>query len=81
MYYVYILRSLKDGKHYIGSTDNLARRIKEHNVGKTISLKRRLPLRLIYQEEYSTRVEAAKREKTIKSYKGGNAFKRLIKGP
>jgi len=40
-----------------------------------------LPLRLIYQEEYSTRVEAAKREKTIKSYKGGNAFKRLIKGP
>jgi putative endonuclease len=80
MYYVYILRSLKDGKHYIGSTDNLARRIKEHNMGKTISLKRRLPLKLIYQEEYPTRVKAAKREKIIKRYKGGNAFKRLIAG-
>ncbi|MBM2820908.1 MAG: hypothetical protein HW405_668 [Candidatus Berkelbacteria bacterium] len=80
MYYVYILRSLKDGKHYIGSTDNLERRINEHNAGKTMSLKRRLPLKIIYQEEYFTRIEAIKREKNIKRYKGGNAFKKLIKG-
>ncbi len=79
VYYVYILHSLKDQKFYIGFTSYLKRRIEEHNLGKNISTKYRLPLKLIYYERFFNKTEATKREKLIKSYKGGNAFKKLIK--
>jgi len=80
MFYVYILRSLKDGRYYIGSTKHLKQRLIEHHLGKTKSLRYRLPLKLIYQEEYPNQIEARKREKEIKSYKSGNTFKKLIEG-
>jgi putative endonuclease len=78
MYYVYILRSLKDLKYYIGSTSDIQSRLRFHNSGKQRSSKRRIPFELVYSEEYKTRHEAELREKQIKSYKGGNAFKELI---
>ena len=70
----------KNGKrrYYIGSTNNIKRRLKEHNKNQTSSLKNRGPFKLIYRETYLTRKEAAKREYKIKSYKGGMAFKKLI---
>jgi putative endonuclease len=80
MYYLYILRSLKDGKYYIGSTSDISARFEYHNSGRQRSTKNRAPFILIYKEEYYTRTEAEKREKQIKSYKGGNAFKKLIGG-
>ena len=80
MYYVYILKSLKDDKHYIGFTENLERRIKEHNEGKTKSIINRRPFKLIYSEKYDNLDDAIKREKKIKSYKGGRAFRDLISG-
>ena len=79
-WYVYVLRSLKDGKHYIGYTSNLERRLKEHNSGKQRSTKHRAPFELIYYEEFESKSDAIKRERQLKSYKGGEAFKRLIKG-
>ena len=80
MYSVYILRSLKDGGYYIGCTNNLSRRLNDHNHGKTPSLKNRIPLEIIYSEIYTNQSEAFAREKEIKSYKGGGAFKKLIGG-
>ena len=77
-WFVYILRSLKDGRYYIGSASDLEKRIERHNRGGNISTKNRRPLELVYFEIYNTRVEALCREKTIKSYKGGEAFKKLI---
>lgn len=79
MYKVYILQSLKDSKYYIGSTCDLRRRILEHNFGKTKSLKHRRPLKLLYFEEFENRRQAVKRERQIKSCKGGNEFKKLLK--
>ncbi|RJR25998.1 GIY-YIG nuclease family protein [Candidatus Microgenomates bacterium] len=79
MYFVYILRSTKDGKYYIGSTKNIEQRLYRHNRGLVKSTTRRAPLKLIYYEEYKTLSEALKRESKIKSYKGGEAFKRLLK--
>ena len=79
MYYVYIIRSLKNNRYYTGSTNNLKRRIKEHNSNKTKSLKNKGPFTLIYQEAYKTLKKARARETEIKSYKSGNAFKKLIK--
>ena len=46
MWYVYILRSAIDNKLYIGSTDNINRRLSEHNSGKVDSTKNRVPLKL-----------------------------------
>ena len=79
-YYVYILRSLKDGKFYIGSTSHLKTRLSFHNAGLQRSTKSRIPFELIYSEEYGSKSEALKIEKQIKSYKGGEAFKKLITG-
>jgi len=80
MYFVYILRSLKDYKYYIGCTSNLDRRVNEHNAGKTLSLRNRRPLEIVYYERYDNQTEAYKREKQIKSYKGGGSFRKLING-
>lgn len=46
MWYVYILRSVKDGKHYVGSSDDLKRRLREHNEGRVESTRPRRPLSL-----------------------------------
>jgi len=66
MYYVYILKSKKDGKLYIGSTNNLWRRIKEHNSGLVKSTKSRLPFEIVYYEAYKSEKDARKREKNLK---------------
>ena len=80
MYYVYILRSGKDKGYYIGYTSDLTKRLRAHNAGKTRSLRHRLLLALIYWETYSKKGEAKLRELQIKSWKGGEAFKKLIGG-
>jgi predicted GIY-YIG superfamily endonuclease len=46
MWYVYILRSIIDKNLYIGSTDNIRRRLAEHNSGKVDSTKSRVPFSL-----------------------------------
>ena len=81
MVYVYILQSEKDGGFYIGYTTDLSRRVQQHNAGKTRSLKHRRPLKIVYLEELNTIKEAKLREKQIKSYKGGEAFRKLINYP
>jgi putative endonuclease len=79
-YFVYILKSMKDGKHYIGSSADVNARLLYHNQGKQRSTKNRIPFVLIHTEEFTTKTEAKSREREIKSYKGGNAFKKLIEG-
>lgn len=71
MYYVYILKSLKDGNIYTGYTNNLKRRIKQHKLGLVHSTKSRLPINLIYYEAYNSQKDAMEREKYLKS--GGKA--------
>jgi putative endonuclease len=78
MYYTYILLSEKDHERYAGSTNNLSRRLDEHNQGKVQSTKNRRPLKLIYFEEYQTEKEARCREKYFKTHKGYNELKKII---
>ena len=80
MYYVYILQNNISKKYYIGATNDLVRRLHEHNRGQTRSTKRKGSWELIYREEYKIKKETHLREKLIKSFKGGNAFKKLIAG-
>jgi putative endonuclease len=69
-YYLYILKSLKDNKYYIGITGNVEKRLISHNQGKTKSTKSRKPFIVIYIEKCQNRCEARKREIYLKSYKG-----------
>ena len=66
----YILRSLKDGNFYYGSTTEFVVRLKAHNAGKVRSTKGRRPFVLHYREEFSTKREATMRERFFKSRAG-----------
>jgi putative endonuclease len=79
LFKVYILKS-KDGKCYIGQTNNLDRRLEEHKIGVSIWTRKYKDWELFYVEEYPTRAMAMKREKELKSYKGGNALKKMLSG-
>lgn len=78
MFSVYILKSIQNNRYYIGCTNNVSRRIEEHNSGYGKYTKRYAPWKLVYEEIFSEQGKAYAREKEIKSYKGGNAFKKLI---
>ena len=78
MYYVYIIYSPTVKKHYIGSSEDIARRLVEHNRNIVQSTKNRGPWKVIYTEGFSTKSQAITREHYIKSLKGGNAFKKLV---
>lgn len=77
-YFIYIIKSIRTSRYYTGSSANVERRLQEHNRKKTQSTKNGIPWEIVITEKYDTRIEACKRERQIKSYKGGNAFKKLI---
>lgn len=77
MFYAYVLKSQKDGKMYIGSTNDLKKRLLEHNNGKSFSTKNRRPLILIYYEAYYSLRDARTRESKLKKFK--NSYTELRK--
>jgi putative endonuclease len=77
MFYVYILEN-EEGNHYIGYTSDLQKRIKGHNSGKSRWTRKKGPWHLVYKEEFATKKDAFLRERQIKNYKGGKAFKELL---
>ena len=66
MFYLYILKSKKDNNLYIGSTNDLKKRLSLHNDGKIFSTKLRHPFELIYYEAYKAESDARKRELNLK---------------
>jgi len=78
-YYVYVLQSLSDQKFYVGLTDNLPARLQEHNAGRVVSTRRRVPLELIYWEGCLNRSDAAQREKYLKSAWGKRYLKTRLR--
>ena len=77
MYFVYAIKSDKDGRIYVGLSSNIKRRILEHNSGYVFSTKGYRPWRLIYKETVSTRIEARTREKYLKSGVGKALLKSI----
>lgn len=75
---VYILRSKKDGKFYVGMSQNPTKRLEQHNAGKTPSTRHRKPFELCYQESHDSRKQARQREKFLKSYSGADEKQRLV---
>ena len=79
MYCVYVLQSQKDNEFYTGFTDNLRRRIKEHNAGSEPSTRPRTPFKLIYYEACIDKKDAIAREKFLKTGKGKRYLKNRLK--
>lgn len=67
---VYLLESIKDSSLYTGYTNNLRRRIEEHNTGRGFSTKFHLPFRLIYFEGCTNEQDAKRREHYLKTTQG-----------
>jgi len=78
MSYVYILKNEETGRYYIGSTNNLERRLRQHKSGLTRTTKILKTDKLVYKEEFSTLIEARLREKKLKSYKSKKYLEWLI---
>ena len=66
---MYILRSLSSGRFYLGHTEDLRKRLQEHNNGRTPSTRGRGPWEIFHAEEFSSRSEAARRERQVKRLK------------
>lgn len=71
MFTVYVLKSLKNGKRYVGYTGKTAlERLREHNSGSTPFTKHNGPYILVYAEQITMKSEAIRREHFLKSGKG-----------
>ncbi len=76
MYYAYIIKSLKDGTFYKGSSSDLDKRLLYHNSGKSKYTKSKRPWKLHYFESFTTKSEAIRRELFFKSIDGYNWLKK-----
>jgi len=75
MYWFYVIKSKKNEELYFGSTNNLVRRLEEHNSGKTFSTARYKPWRFVYVEGYASKEDAEYREEQIKHF--GKVYSQL----
>lgn len=80
MFFVYILKSTKFKKFYIGVTNNLLKRLKQHNEGLVKATKPYRPWEYVYLEGYLSKKEAYQREENLKLRANAwNQLKRRIK--
>ena len=77
-FFVYIIKSIKHHGLYKGFTDNLSRRLNEHNSGKSKYTSRGIPWILVYFETHESLKAAIAREKYFKSAAGRRFLKKLV---
>jgi len=75
-YYTYVLKSLKNKNIYVGSTQNIEKRIDLHNAGKVKSTKAYKPWELLEYEAHNSRSEAVLRERFLKTHQQKEILKR-----
>ena len=78
MYYVYIIQSQFDSTFYIGYSENIEERLKEHNFGRTNYTSKKRPWSLVYFEEFENKTDAIRRELFLKRQKNKEFYQRLI---
>jgi putative endonuclease len=79
VFYTYVLKSLSHGNRYIGSTNDISKRLAEHNQGKCRYTGGRRPWILAYSEEFKTRGEAMMQEKFLKTGQGRKFLDAILK--
>jgi len=78
-YYVYVLQSIEGKNLYIGYTNDLRKRVKEHNRQLNFSTKAYAPWNLVHYEAYRNKKDAQRREKYLKTSQGARLLKRMLK--
>lgn len=78
MFWLYILKNEDTNRYYIGSTNDLNRRLKQHLKGATRTTRILGTNKLVYKEVFNTLIEARGREKKLKSYKSKKYIEWLI---
>ena len=78
MFFVYAIKSTVRNYIYVGMTNDVERRITEHNKGENRSTKAYKPFSLIYKEAFEARIEAREKEKYLKSGIGKEFLKSTI---
>lgn len=76
--YVYVLISDRDGQFYVGKTNDLRRRLGEHQSGRNVSTAKRLPVRLVFYEAYLSEFDAGRRERYFKTSKGKTTLRAML---
>ena len=79
MWWLYVLKSLMDGRLYTGIAFDRDHRLREHNAGRVRSTRSRRPFILVYSESFQTRAEAMARERYFKTPEGGALKQRLVR--
>ena len=79
MYYVYALKSLKNGDLYIGFCHDLKLRVSQHNNKQSKSTSSNIPWKLVFYEAYLSKLDATKREKQLKNHRAKEDLKLQIK--
>lgn len=79
MYYAYVLKSVNHDFYYKGHCENLDERLRQHNSGRTKSIKHYIPFVIIYFEMFQTREEAIARERYFKSASGRRFLAKKVK--
>lgn len=79
MYYVYVLLSLKDNKFYIGFSEDIKKRLADHNAVRNTSTKPRRLFKLIYYEAHLNKYDALRREAYFKTTKGKSTLKQMLR--
>lgn len=80
MFYVYVLKSLKNGKKYVGYTSKPPlNRLKEYNNGSNKYTKGNRPYELIYEEPFDSEMDAKRGEKFFKTGNGRNVLNRILR--
>jgi putative endonuclease len=77
-FYIYVLRSIEFERNYVGFTRDTEKRLKEHNSGKTKSTRPYKPWRILFYERFSTKAEALRREKFLKTGQGRDYIKKQL---
>jgi len=77
MFCVYVLRSSKTGRRYVGSCENLNDRLRRHNAGHSKATRQGIPWILVHSESFSNRAEAASKERYYKTGRGRDELDRL----
>ncbi len=79
MFYVYLLKSIKNNKVYIGRSSDLKRRLKEHLNQKVKTTKSYGKVKLIFYEAFLSKEDSIRREKYFKSSKGRSSLRQIVR--
>jgi len=77
--FLYIIQSQKNQRYYVGSTNDIERRLEEHNRGKMAYTRLTRPWKLVYLKGFETLVEARQAEHKLKKQKSRIILENLIR--